>query len=163
MPSNSPSSAVSRRALLSTLATLPTLSGALLSASAPAQTPTPSDALLSWNDGAAKQAILEFVRVTTDPTSANRVPPEDRIAAFDQDGTLWVEHPVYTQIVFCLDRVGDLVKAEPQLRNRQPFKTVLSGDRAATARRSPSSPCANFSRSCWRRRAAWTSRRSGRT
>jgi len=134
MPSNSPFSAVNRRALLSTLATLPTLSGALLSASASAQTTKPSDALPSWNDGAAKQAILDFVHLTTDETSANFVPPEDRIAAFDQDGTLWVEHPVYTQIVFCLDRVGDLVKAKPQLRNRQPFKTVLSGDREAIAK-----------------------------
>ena len=62
------------------------------------------------------------------------VPPEERIAEFDQDGTLWVEHPVYTQIVFCLDRVGDLVKAKPQLKNRQPFKTVLSGDREAIAK-----------------------------
>ena len=134
MPSISPFSAVNRRALLSTLLALPALSGALLSASAPAQAVTPSDALPSWNDGPAKQAILDFVRVTTDQTSANFVPPEDRIAEFDQDGTLWVEHPVYTQIVFCLDRVGDLVKAKPQLKNRQPFKTVLSGDREAIAK-----------------------------
>ena len=134
MPSKSPFSAVNRRALLSTLAALPALSGALLSGSARAETLTASDALPSWNDGAAKQAILDFVRVTTDPASKDFVPLEERIAEFDQDGTLWIEHPVYTQIVFCLDRVGDLVKAKPQLKNRQPFKTVLSGDREAIAK-----------------------------
>ena len=62
------------------------------------------------------------------------VPPEERIATFDQDGTLWVEHPVYTQIVFCLDHVGDLVKEKPELKDREPFKTVLSGDREAIAK-----------------------------
>ena len=61
------------------------------------------------------------------------MPAEERIAEFDQDGTLWVEHPVYTQIVFCLDHVGDLVKAKPELKDREPFKTVLSGDREAIA------------------------------
>jgi len=59
-------------------------------------------ALPSWNDGAAKQAILNFVRITTDTASPNHVPPDDRIAVFDQDGTLWVEHPVYTQVIYRL-------------------------------------------------------------
>ena len=116
------------------LAALPALSGALLSRYCPGGDPTASDPLPSWNDGPAKQAILDFVRATTDPASKDFVPPQDRIAEFDQDGTLWVEHPVYTQIVFCLDRVGDLVEAKPQLKNRQPFKTVLSGDREAIAK-----------------------------
>ena len=134
MPSNSPLSAVSRRALLSTLAALPALSGALLSASAPAQSLTPSDALPSWNDGPAKRAILDFVKVTTDQTSASFVPPEDRIAAFDQDGTLWVEHPMYTQVVYCLERVPAVVRQRPGLAHVEPFKTVLSGNREAIAR-----------------------------
>jgi phosphoglycolate phosphatase-like HAD superfamily hydrolase len=87
------------------------------------------DPLPSWNDGAAKQAILNFVRVTTDSSSAKFVPPEQRIATFDQDGTLWVEHPMYTQVVYCLERVPTVVKAKPELANVEPFKTVMSGNR----------------------------------
>ena len=71
-----------------------------------------TDPLPSWNDGPAKQAILDFVQATTDQASPKFVPPEDRIATFDQDGTLWVEHPMYTQVMYCLDRVPAVVKAE---------------------------------------------------
>lgn len=92
------------------------------------------DPLPSWNDGAAKQAIIEFVHDTTDPTNPYFVPPEARIATFDQDGTTWVEHPVYTQVAFCLDHVPSVVAAHPELRDEEPFKTVLSGNRAAIAR-----------------------------
>jgi phosphoserine phosphatase len=92
------------------------------------------DPLPSWNDGAAKQAIVSFIQTTTDSGSANFVPPEERIATFDQDGTLWVEHPMYSQVLYCLDRVGALVKAKPELKNVEPFKTVLSGDREAIAK-----------------------------
>ena len=91
------------------------------------------DPLPSWNDGVAKQSILNFVRVTTDSSSPEFVPPEQRIATFDQDGTLWVEHPMYSQIVYCLDRVPAVVKAKPELANVEPYKTVLSGNRAAIA------------------------------
>jgi len=93
-----------------------------------------SDPLPSWNDGPAKDAILKFVRVTTDLSSATFVPPEQRIATFDQDGTLWVEHPMYTQVVYCFDRVPAVVKAKPDLANEEPFKTVLSGNREAIAK-----------------------------
>jgi phosphoglycolate phosphatase-like HAD superfamily hydrolase len=93
-----------------------------------------SDPLPSWNDGAAKQAILDFVKITTDSSSPNFVAPEARIATFDQDGTLWVEHPIYSQVVYCLDRVPALVKAKPEVANVEPFKTVLSGDREAIAK-----------------------------
>ena len=89
--------------------------------------------LPSWNDGAAKQAIVAFVKATTDASSAQFVPPEERIAAFDQDGTLWVEHPMYTQVIYCLDRVPALVKAKPELAQREPFKTVMTGDREKIA------------------------------
>ena len=82
----------------------------------------------------AKQAIVEFVQATTTQASPKFVPPEERIATFDQDGTLWVEHPMYTQVMYCLDRVPALVKAKPELANVEPFKTVLSGDRAAIAK-----------------------------
>ena len=70
-----------------------------------------TDPLVSWNDGPAKRAIVEFVHTTTDQSNAKFVPQEERIATFDQDGTLWVEHPIYTQVVYCLDRVPAVVKA----------------------------------------------------
>ena len=95
---------------------------------------TPGGLLPSWNDGAAKQAIVDFVRATSDRSSPSYVVPEDRIAVFDQDGTLWVEHPMYTQVIYCLDRVPDVVAKKPELKNREPFKTVLSGNREAIAR-----------------------------
>jgi hypothetical protein len=62
------------------------------------------------------------------------VPLGERIATFDQDGTLWVEHPIYTQLVYCFDRVPGLVKAKPELAKVEPSRTVLSGDREAIAR-----------------------------
>ena len=92
------------------------------------------DPLPSWNQGPAKQAIIDFVKVTTDKASPKFVPPGERIATFDQDGTLWVEHPLYTQVLFCLDRVPAVVKAKPELAQVEPFKTVLSGNREAMAK-----------------------------
>jgi phosphoglycolate phosphatase-like HAD superfamily hydrolase len=93
-----------------------------------------TDPLPSWYDGAAKTAIVEFVRATTTQGSPQFVPPAERIAAFDQDGTLWLEHPLYSQIVYCLDRVPDVVKAKPELAKVEPFKTVMSGNREAMAK-----------------------------
>jgi phosphoserine phosphatase len=90
--------------------------------------------LPSWNDGAAKQAIFDFVRATIDRSSPNWVSPEDRIAVFDQDGTLWVEQPIYTQFVYCLERVPAVAVQKPSLKNAEPFKTVLSGNREAIAK-----------------------------
>src|SRR5262249_3839118 len=95
---------------------------------------TTSDPLPSWNDGPNKQAILQFVQTTATQGSARFVPREERIAAFDQDGTLWVEHPMYTQVVYCLDRVPVVVKEKPELANVEPFKTVLSGNHEAIAK-----------------------------
>lgn len=106
--------------------------GAVLAFAAPAMAQT--DPLPSWNDGAAKQAIVEFVEATTTEGGADFVPVPERIATFDQDGTLWVEHPVYSQLIFVLDSVPALVKAKPELANEEPFKTVLSGDLAAVAK-----------------------------
>lgn len=97
---------------------------------APAQT----DPLPSWNDGPAKQAIVAFVRTTTDESSADFVAVAERIATFDQDGTLWVEHPMYSQVLYALSRVPAVVKAKPELADQEPFKTVLSGDRGAMAK-----------------------------
>ncbi len=96
-----------------------------------------TDALPSWNDGPAKQAIVSFVRDTTTQGSPQFVPPAERIATFDQDGTLWIEHPIYTQVMYCLERVPALVKARPELAKHAPFSTVLEllhGDRAAMER-----------------------------
>ena len=92
------------------------------------------DPLPSWNDGPAKQAILEFVKVTTDQANPKFVPPEARIAAFDQDGTTWVEQPMYAQVVFALHQVGMVAEKDPRLKDVEPFRTVLSGDRAAIAK-----------------------------
>ena len=95
------------------------------------------DPLPSWNDGPTKQAIIEFVKATTTEGSPQFVPAEARVAAFDQDGTLWVEHPMYTQVVYCLERVPDLVKAKPKLKNKPPYNTVLEllhGDRTVMER-----------------------------
>jgi hypothetical protein len=110
-------------AILLTLAAVPAL----------AQEKAP-DPLPSWNEGPTKQAILDFVKATTDQASPKFVPPEERIATFDQDGTLWVEHPMYTQVMFCLDRIPAVVREKPELAKVEPFKTVLSGNREATAK-----------------------------
>ena len=121
---------ISRRSLIASLAALAITLGLSLPTAASAQ----PDPLPSWNDGPAKQAILDFVKATTDQSSPNFVPPEARIATFDQDGTLWVEHPIYAQLVYVLDRVPALVRAKPELANVDPFKTVMSGDREAMAK-----------------------------
>ncbi len=122
---------LSRRLVLGGLAALPALPGLLSAAPAKAETSGP---LASWNDGPAKQAILDFIRITTDPASKDFVPPPERIATFDQDGTLWVEHPAYTQLIYCLDRIPALVKDQPDLAKFEPYKTVLSGDIEAIAK-----------------------------
>ena len=121
-----------RRTLLSLLPALGIMAGAFVPVAAEAQ--TASGALPSWNDGPAKQAILDFVRVTTDSASPSFVPPPERIATFDQDGTLWVEHPMYSQVIYCLDRVPAVVRARPELAKVPAFKTVLSGNREAMAK-----------------------------
>jgi len=107
---------------------------AILCAVHPTQALAQSDPLPSWNDGPAKQAIVEFVQKTADKSSPTFVPQEERIATFDQDGTLWVEHPLYTQLLYCLDRVPAVVKKKPELAEVEPFKTVLSGNREAIAK-----------------------------
>lgn len=91
------------------------------------------DPLPSWNEGEAKQTIINFIRITTDKANLDYIPPEERIATFDQDGTLWVEQPIYTQVIYCLDRVPQIVEAKPELKDVEPFKTVLSGNREAIA------------------------------
>jgi phosphoserine phosphatase len=109
--------------------------GALLALGTSVQAQT--DPLPSWNDSAAKKAIVEFVQATTTQGSPQFVPPEERIATFDQDGTLWVEHPIYSQVMYILESVPALVKAKPELAKVAPFSTVLEvlkGDRAAISK-----------------------------
>jgi phosphoglycolate phosphatase-like HAD superfamily hydrolase len=119
----------SRRFMLGVLAALPALPALFAATPAHAQT-TP---LASWNDGPAKQAILDLVKTTTDRASANYMPPEDRIATFDQDGTLWTEHPLYGQAAFALDRLAKMAPEHPEWKDKDPFKSVLAGDREAMA------------------------------
>jgi hypothetical protein len=119
----------SRRQMLSVLATLPLVSGSLLHPdAASAQAATSANPLPSWNDGATKQSILDFVAAVTREGSPDFVPPAERIATFDNDGTLWVEHPMYTQLTFVLDRVKVLAPQHPEWRDTQPFKAALEGD-----------------------------------
>ena len=80
------------------------------------------DPLPSWNDGLIKISIIEFVQAVTDSTKPTFVPPEARIATFDQDGTLWVEHPMYSQVIYILDRVPAIVEAKPELRTSNPSR-----------------------------------------
>jgi phosphoglycolate phosphatase-like HAD superfamily hydrolase len=95
----------------------------LMSGIAFAQNPLPS-----WNDGPAKKAILEFVAAVTDENGKDYVEPAERIATFDNDGTLWVEYPMYTQVLFAFDRVKKLAPQHPEWKTTQPFKALLEGD-----------------------------------
>ena len=92
-----------------------------------------ADWLPSWDEGASKARIVEFVQSVTDPTSKQYVPPSERIAVFDNDGTLWTEQPMYFQLAFILDRVRVLAPQHPEWRTQEPFKSVLAGDMAGVA------------------------------
>jgi phosphoglycolate phosphatase-like HAD superfamily hydrolase len=92
------------------------------------------DRLPSWNDGPAKSAIEKFVQATTDPAGPGFLSEDERIATFDQDGTLWVEHPTVTQLAFALARIAALATANPKWKDEEPFKSVLAGDKAAIAK-----------------------------
>ena len=90
-----------------------------------------ADPLLSWNDGAAKQSIIDFVSKTTTRGSSDFVPAEERIATFDNDGTLWGEQPVYFQLLFAIDRVKALAPQHPEWKEEEPFASLLKGDTKA--------------------------------
>ncbi|MGO6695710.1 HAD family hydrolase [Rhizobium johnstonii] len=92
-----------------------------------------SDPLPSWNDTASKVAIVSFVEKVTGQGSPDFVPETERIAVFDNDGTLWVEHPMYVQLAFALDRVKTLAPQHPEWKETQPFKAVLDGDMKSLA------------------------------
>ena len=95
----------------------------LLAVNAPA-----ADSLPSWNDTAAKQAVVAFVKKITTKGSAEFLPPAERIAVFDNDGTLWSEQPMYFQLFFALDRVKELAPQHPEWKNTEPFASLLKGD-----------------------------------
>ena len=120
---------ISRRFVLSTLAVLPTLIGPLRPTTAAAQT----EQLPSWNDGPVKTSITEFVARITTQGGSDFVPVDQRIAVFDNDGTLWCELPMYTQLSFALDRVKAMAPLHPEWKTRQPFQAVLAGDIKALA------------------------------
>jgi hypothetical protein len=106
-----------------------TLCCLLASCSAP---PAPAaDPLPSWNQGAARNAIVGFVERTTRQGGPDFVPPAERIAVFDNDGTLWAEQPIYVQLAFALDRVKELASTHPEWKTTQPFKGVIDGDMKA--------------------------------
>ncbi|MFN0243941.1 MAG: HAD family hydrolase [Planctomycetota bacterium] len=108
-----------KRLLASTISVL-----ALLSA-----TPTHAqDPLPSWNDTAPKRAIIQFVEKVTKPGSSDFVAPSERIAVFDNDGTLWAEQPLYFQFLFAIDRVEALAPAHPEWKDKEPFASLLKGD-----------------------------------
>ncbi len=87
-----------------------------------------ADPLPSWNDGPNKQSIVDFVAKVTKEGSADYVPPAERIATFDNDGTLWAEQPLYSQILFALDRVKVLAPKHPEWKDKEPFASLLKGD-----------------------------------
>jgi hypothetical protein len=93
-----------------------------------------TDLLPSWNDTASKKAIVEFVEKVTREGSSDFVKPEERIATFDNDGTLWVEQPNYTQVTFAIDEVIAMTPQHPEWRETEPFKPILAHDREAMLR-----------------------------
>jgi hypothetical protein len=100
---------------------------AVLASLAPAAAIAQSDPLPSWNDGASKSAIVEFVTAVT-TAGTDFVPPSERIAVFDNDGTLWTEQPVYSQLLFAFDRIRELAPLNPEWADTEPYKSVIAGD-----------------------------------
>jgi phosphoserine phosphatase len=121
---------VSRRAFVSAGAAAIFLRDGLAMTSDEAQ----SDPLPSWNNTPSKQMVLDFVRDATDKSNPKYVEPADRVATFDQDGTLWTEHPLYGQAQFALARLAEMAPMHPEWKTKEPFKSVLTGDRAAMAK-----------------------------
>jgi phosphoglycolate phosphatase-like HAD superfamily hydrolase len=119
-------SAINRRTSLALLSSI------LYSAGSVRAQPS-ADPLPSWNEGAARKSIIDFVARVTTAGGPDFVPPAERIATFDNDGTLWTEQPVYFQLAFAFDRVRAMAPAHPEWQTTQPFKAVIDGDMAALA------------------------------
>src|SRR5215471_2805605 len=99
----------------------------------PAAATAATDPLPSWNDGPSKQAIVDYVTRVTKEGGPDYVGPKDRLATFDNDGTLWIEQPIYTQFVFAIDEVKKQANQHPEWKTKEPFKSVLDGDMKAVA------------------------------
>jgi phosphoglycolate phosphatase-like HAD superfamily hydrolase len=100
----------------------------------PLQAPAaPADPLPSWNEGPTKKSILDFVAAVTKEGGPDYVKPAERIATIDNDGTLWVEQPIYTQFAFAIDRVKATANQHPEWKTQEPFKSILAGDMSAVA------------------------------
>jgi phosphoserine phosphatase len=124
MPTNPLHAPIPRRRWLAAVAL-----SALLVACAPMPGAAPfGDPLPAWNEGVNKQRIIDFVRAVSTEGSNDFVPAEDRIAVFDNDGTLWLEYPLYTQFVFVLDRVKELAPQHPEWKDKEPYRSVIAGD-----------------------------------
>ncbi|MCX5496246.1 HAD family hydrolase [Kaistia dalseonensis] len=119
---------INRRSLMAALVVIAGLAAMPFPASAQ------QDPLPSWNDGAAKQAIIRLVTATTTKDSTDFVEPADRIAVFDQDGTIWAEHPLYSQALFALDRIATMAPQHPEWKDTEPFQSVLANDSAAISK-----------------------------
>ena len=102
----------------------------VLLASLPSVAPAKEDPLPSWTDGVTKQAILTFIEKVSTKGTADFVAPAERIAVFDNDGTLWAEQPMYVQLQFAIDRVKTLAPKHPEWKTQQPFKALLEGERS---------------------------------
>ena len=109
------------------------LVGAVISLCITASVAAADDPLPSWNDGATKQSIIDFVIRVTKDSGPDFVDPEERVATFDNDGTLWIEQPMYNQFVFALDEVKKQANQHPEWKDKEPFKSVLAGDMKAVA------------------------------
>ncbi len=95
------------------------------------KTGTRSDPLATWSDDGARAAIVDFVSDVTNDDSPNYVPPNERIAVFDNDGTLWAEQPLYFQLLFAVDRIKVMAPDHPEWENTEPFQSILNGDLAS--------------------------------
>lgn len=110
------------------------LLSAVLVGSAQTAADAQTDPLPSWNDGAAKKAIIDFVARVTAEGAPGFVPAPERISTFDNDGTLWVEQPIYFQVAFALDEVRRMAPQRPEWKQEEPFKSLLRGDMKGVAR-----------------------------
>src|SRR5580658_5614000 len=96
-------------------------------------TPSVAESLVSWNDGAPKEAIIKFVTDVTTPGASTFVPPEDRIAVFDNDGTLWAEQPLYFQFIFMIDQLKSAAPQHPEWKKNPAFRALAANDVKALA------------------------------
>ena len=126
---------LSRRTVLAAFLAIGLFGSVAIGAQAETQA---TDPLPSWNDGPTKQSILDFVAAVTKDGGPDYVAPAERIATFDNDGTLWIEQPIYTQFAFAIDRVKAMSNQHPEWKTQEPFASILKGDLkglAASARR----------------------------